>query len=128
MSVLQMPLLAVAVVIYNVVAWLVAAPAGALFSMTLPSGALWGVSANDLVVVLALGLLFVELAKSTRTSNTSIVDHGLSVVVFAVCMVEFIAVGFAGTSTFFILLMMTLMDVIAGFMVTITGARRDVNR
>ena len=46
--------------------------------------------------------------------------------VFIIFLIEFIVVKGAGTSTFFILALMSLFDVIAGFSVTITTARRDV--
>ena len=41
-------------------------------------------------------------------------------------LVEFITVERAGNSVFFILMVMALLDVIAGFSVTIFTARRDL--
>ena len=70
-------------------------------------------------------LLFVELIKSTRTGGSSIVDHALSMVLFMICLVEFLTVRQAGTSEFFFILVVTLIDVVAGFSITIRGARRD---
>jgi len=78
------------------------------------------------VVLVGLVFLFVEVLKSTRTSQAAIFDHILSTLVLIVFLIEFIAVKGAGTSTFFILALMSLFDVIAGFTVTITTARRDV--
>lgn len=128
MRLLSLPLLAIPLVLYNVLVIAAGAPPDARWSVSLPSGAAWGLSMADALVILSLLLLFIELAKSTRTSNSSILDHALSVVVFAACLVEFVVVRAAGTTTFFLLLLMTLMDVVAGFMVTITGARRDYAR
>ena len=77
-------------------------------------------------MVFGLILLFVEIFKATRTGTASIVDHLLSVGLFVVCLVELILFEAFGTATFLVLTMMTLIDVVAGFTVTITSARRDI--
>jgi hypothetical protein len=41
-------------------------------------------------------------------------------------LIEFLLVRQAGTSAFFILLMISLVDVIAGFIVTLRTAQRDM--
>jgi 2-keto-4-pentenoate hydratase len=46
------------------------------------SGGVWSMTMADALVVVALVLLFIEIMKSTRTSNRSIVDHVLSLFVF----------------------------------------------
>ncbi|MCU0936809.1 MAG: hypothetical protein MUF66_12290 [Gammaproteobacteria bacterium] len=71
-------------------------------------------------------MLFIEVFKSTRTSTAQVLDHILSTLMFVVFLVQFITVADAGTSVFFILTVMALMDVIAGFSVTIFAARRDL--
>ena len=74
---------------------------------------------------LSLILLFVELLKSTSSQWVAIVNHTLSMVLFVVCLVEFLLLpGFAG-SVFFLILTMVLLDVLAGFIVTIIASRRD---
>jgi hypothetical protein len=45
--------------------------------------------------------------------------------VFIVCLVEFLLLPNFQTSTFFILTVMSLLDVLAGVVVTIVSARRD---
>ena len=55
----------------------------------------------------------------------SVVDHTLSTGVFIALVVEFLTVAECGTSTFFILALMALIDVVAGFTVSIVAARRD---
>jgi hypothetical protein len=50
-----------------------------------------------------------------------------SVLVFVAYLVEFLVVQPAATSLFFILMAISLIDVIAGFSISITGARRDVS-
>jgi hypothetical protein len=136
--ILSLPWLVVAVVLYNLVAFSSSWPAAAaegglpqhvfqeqLLSVTMISGATWSLTVGDLVVIVTLILLFVELIKATRTGGNSIVDHALSMVLFIVCIIEFLTVDRAATSTFFIILFVTLIDVVAGFSITIRGARRD---
>ena len=67
-----------------------------------------------------------EIFKATRTSMASVIDHTLSTLVFVAFIIEFVLVKGAGTSTFLILGLMSLFDVIAGFTVTIVAARRDI--
>jgi hypothetical protein len=50
----------------------------------------------------------------------------LSTVLFIVFLIEFILAGAAASSTFFLLMAMSLVDVVAGFSISITGAGRDV--
>jgi hypothetical protein len=80
---------------------------------------------GDLLIVAALVCLFVEIVKATRTSAPTIVDHSMSLGVFVVHLVEFLTVAGAATSVFFILMVITLIDVVGGFTITIRGARRD---
>jgi len=122
----HIPLLAIIVIAYNVIAFLFKdLLATNVWSVTLMSGAKWDFSVTDLLLSLSVVLLYFELFKSTRTSSASIIDHLLSMLVFIVCLLEFIAVPQVGHSTFLIITLMCLLDVIAGFTITISTARRD---
>jgi len=96
-------------------------------SFGLVSGAQWRFSVSDLYIVLGILMLNIEVFKSTATGATSIIDHSLSMIVFIIFLIEFLVVKDCGTSTFFILGLMSLLDVIAGFTVSIVAARRDFN-
>lgn len=87
----------------------------------------WGVTFGDLLVLLSLCLLFVELLKSTSTGTAAIFNHALSMLVFIICLVEFLLHPAFATSAFFIIMIMSLLDVLAGVVVTIVSARRDVD-
>jgi hypothetical protein len=100
---------------------------GVLFSLPMLSGGTWSMTLADLMIVIALVLLFVELVKSTRTSNASLVDHLLSTLVFVLFLVEFLLVQGAATSLFFVLMFIAFVDVLAGFSVSLRAASRDVN-
>lgn len=98
-----------------------------LFSLSMMSGGTWSMTYADLMVLIALALLFIEIVKSTRTSNASVVDHLLSTLVFVAFLVEFLLIQGAATSLFFVLMAIALVDVLAGFSVSIRAASRDVN-
>ena len=96
-----------------------------VFSVPMASGALWTVGLGDLLVIAALAVLFVELLKSTSSRGAAVVNHGLSMALFIGCLVEFLLLEAFATSGFFLILLMVLLDVLAGFVVSITAARRD---
>ena len=97
-----------------------------LGSWSVMSGDVWTITLGNVFVIVALFLLFIEIYKSTRTDQTSIMNHGLSLVVFIVCLLEFIMMNGFGNSTFFLIMAMTLLDVVAGYTITISTARRDL--
>jgi hypothetical protein len=86
----------------------------------------WSVTGGDLLVLVSLLLLFVELLKSTSTGTAAIFNHALSMLVFIICLVEFLLHPAFATSVFFVILVTALLDVLAGVVVTIISARRDV--
>ena len=132
------PLLLIPVAIYNLMAIISMlggndaasaynATTQMLFSLPMPSaGTKWNVSIGDIILFGALICLFFELIKSTKSDSVAIVNHSLSMVLFIVCLVEFLLLRPFATSTFFLLTMMTLMDVLAGFIVTAISARKDI--
>ena len=121
----SVPLLA-----FVVIAYVAFAAGGADFTLTrffvpMPSGAVWNISLGDMMLAFALFVLFFEVLKSTRTGGNSVVDHALSMMVFVACLILFLVWPPAGTSLFFLIMLTCLVDVIAGFSVTIRSARRD---
>jgi hypothetical protein len=97
-----------------------------IFGIPMISGATWSFTWGDLILVAALIVLFIEILKATYTSTSSLVDHGLSMLVFIAALIEFIVVPQAATSVFFLLLVALLIDVIAGFTIGIRVAKRDI--
>jgi len=131
------PLLALPVLLYNLIALTLAGgfrsvDAGArviepLFALHMTSRAEWPVSLGDLILAVALLVLFIELLKSTTSRRVAIINHSLSMILFIACLVEFLLAPAFATSTFFLLTLMVLLDVLAGFIVTIVAARRDID-
>lgn len=98
-----------------------------MFSLPMPSGMPWAITAGDFLLVVGIILLFFEVLKSTGTARASIIEHMLSMVLFVIFLVEFLLVGAASSSVFFLLMVMSLIEVVAGFTVSITSASRDVS-
>lgn len=125
------PLLILPLIIYNVVAFVFmgGSPAGwssQVLTIPMVSGVQWSLTAGDLMLAFALGCLFFEVLKSTNSGRSSVIEHMLSTLVFVVFLVEFLLVGASASSVFFILMLMSIFDVVAGFTVSITSAGRDV--
>ncbi|MCB1489775.1 MAG: hypothetical protein KDJ88_20240 [Bauldia sp.] len=97
-----------------------------IFSLGMVSDATWNFTSRDLMVVFGIICLFGEILKATNSSSRAIINHAASMVVFIVYLVEFIVVNFAAESVFFILMILALFDVVAGFTITIKTARRDL--
>ena len=89
------------------------------------SGDLWRVHGGDLFLAFSMALLFVEIIRATRTSGESILNHALSVIVFVAAVLLFFTRPGYGNSTFFLYTSMTLLDFVAGFIITTMSARRD---
>ena len=128
----SVPLLIIPFLLYNLglTGMLGEGPAGpwanVLFTVPMMSGGVFSLTVGDLMVLVALALLFVEILKATRTARGSIVDHLLSIVVFIAYLVEFLLVDGAARSLFFTLMAISLVDVLAGFSVSLRAASRDV--
>ncbi|VAV99055.1 FIG00482357: hypothetical protein [hydrothermal vent metagenome] len=130
------PLLSIPVIIYNVMAIgggafaansqsVVDNLAKKLFDVPMTSGTMWAVSSGDLLILISLIMLFAEMLKSTSTGREAIANHALSLVLFIICLVEFLLFGAFASSVFFIITVMTLLDVLAGFIVTIATSRNN---
>ncbi|MCB1498270.1 MAG: hypothetical protein KDK07_00525 [Bauldia sp.] len=122
------PLTIIPLIVYNVIALIFPATTwtGVIFSLPMVSGAGWALTLGDLMIAFALAILFLEIMKSGTTGSATITNHILSTVVLVIYVIEFIVVGIAATSVFFILTLIALFDVIAGFTITIRTATRDI--
>jgi hypothetical protein len=96
------------------------------FDIGLFSGASWIVTSGDLVVVFGLVCLFFEMLRATIASRGALNNHLASVVVLIIYAVEFLVVARCGNSTFFLLTVISLVDVLAGFAVSFRVASRDL--
>ncbi len=120
------PLLLIPFILINVLMFTVDGGLSAqVFNAALPSGAKLILTAGDLSILVGLVFLYFEILKSTRTGNSSIIDHVLSLTLFVIALLELLLSPAAGTGPFLVLALMMFIDVIAGFTVSISVARRD---
>lgn len=96
-----------------------------LFEFDLPSERRIIVTISDAFILASVFFLYIETFKATRTSVISIIDHALSLLVFVVFLIELLVIPRLGNMTFLIMTMAALIDVVMGFTVTISTAKRD---
>jgi len=133
------PLLFLPVLIYNVLAMTAGSASASqailpivnrlnvrLLEIPMLSGGHFGLTIGDALLLLALVMLFIEIIKATSTRSTALVNHALSMLLLLTCFVEFLLMKSFATSVFFLITIMALLDVLAGFMVTVVSARRDI--
>lgn len=126
------PFLIIPLILYNVFAFgfLGGDPASpwtaVLFEVNMVSGTVFRLDLGSTLILVALVLLFFEVLKATRIGSITIWDHMLSTFVFVAYLLEFILVGSAATSVFFVLTAIALIDLLAGFAVSLRAATRDV--
>ena len=110
------PLLLIPLAIYNIIAFLMrdvsfAAP---LFTVPLPSGTGWPVTLTDGLLTLGILMLLCEIIKGARPGATYLTDHLLSLLVFGGAAAEFVLLPQFGTSIFFLLTLLALVDFLSG--------------
>jgi hypothetical protein len=103
-------------------------PDSIVATMRIPSsGASLTLTWNIVFVLAGICILFVEIVKATRSTNKALLDHILSLGVFVVFLIELLIWREMGSATFLILTLLALVDVIAGFTVSLATARRDIS-
>jgi hypothetical protein len=131
------PLPALPVLVYNLIALALggimrAGASGrlgaALFSMRTSAGGVWPVSLSDLLLTLALVTLFVEMVRPSPSRRVAIVNHALGMVLFVACLIEILIAPAFATSTFFLITLTVLLNVLAGFMLTVARPEEDEAR
>src|SRR5205085_2254949 len=96
-----------------------------LFTLALMSGTAWPVTLGDVLIALGILLLMFEVIKGARPGAKYFMDHLLSLVVFAGAAAEFVLLPQFGTSTYFLLTMLALVDFLCGIALRARrGARR----
>jgi len=132
MYLIGFPLLVVPAAVYAIIEFLMPGDTPAAFwssvvtQLRLASGETWTLSAGDLLIAISILILFVELLKATRMTTRSIVDHLLSTLLFIAMLIAFLVVRQFATGTFFLLLVISFVDVVGGFSVSIRTAQRNV--
>ena len=116
MSMVGFPLLLIPLAIYNIIAFLMRDVSFVvpLFTVPLTSGTAWPVTLSDILVALGILLLLLEVIKGARPGAKYLTDHLLSLVVFGGAAAEFVMLLPFGTSTYFLLTLLALVDFLSG--------------
>jgi len=128
MFALGFPLLLVPFAIYNIIAFLMPGIAwtASVTTVHMMSGQDWVLTWEDVLIAFSIFLLWIEIIKSTRGGMRSVMDHILAMGLFIAMLVEFLLVPQAGTSAFFLLMIIGLVDVLAGFIIGMRSGRRQI--
>jgi hypothetical protein len=110
------PLLLIPLAVYNIIVFLMPGVSfvDPLVRLTLISGAEWQVTLSDILLAVAILLLLFEVIKGARPGAKYLTDHLLSLIVFGAAAAEFMLWPKFGTSTFFLLTMLALVDFLSG--------------
>jgi hypothetical protein len=116
MSMVGFPLLLIPIAIYNIIVFLMPGVtlAEPLVTLTLMSGAGWPVTLSDILLALGILSLLLEVMKGARPGAKYLTDHLLSLIVFGAAAAEFVLWPKFGTSTFFLLSLLALVDFLSG--------------
>ena len=110
------PLLLIPLAIYNIIVFLMpgVSLAEPVVKLTLMSGAEWPLTLSDMLLALGVLLLLLEVIKGARPGAKYLTDHILALVIFGGAAAEFVMWPRFGTSTYFLLAMLALVDFISG--------------
>jgi hypothetical protein len=100
---------------------------GELWHFRMMSGGEWGIGPGDLMIAGSIGILLIEMLKTARMSRRTIIDHLLSLILFIGMLVEFLLVKEVASITFFLMLVISFVDVTGGFAVSIRTTQRDIS-
>ena len=110
------PLLLIPLAIYNIIVFLMPGVSLADTIVTVPliSGAGWPVTLSDILLALAALMLLFEVIKGARPGAKFLTDHLLSLIVTGAAVAEFLLWPKFGTSTYFLLTLLSLVDFLTG--------------
>jgi hypothetical protein len=126
MSMIGFPLLLIPLAIYNIIVFLMPGVSfvDPVLKLPLMSGAEWPLTLSDMLLTLAILMLLSEVIKGARPGAKYLTDHLLSLIVFGGAAAEFVLWPKFGTSTYFLLTMLALVDFLSG--VALRARRRTL--
>ncbi|MES2601563.1 MAG: hypothetical protein V4602_12205 [Pseudomonadota bacterium] len=122
------PLLLIPFAIYNIFVFLMP---GVVFtapiaSVTLMSGVQWSPTFGDALLALCIVLLLFEVVKAARPGARYLTDHLLSLIASGAAVAEFLLLAPFGTSTFFLLTVLMIVEFLAGVSIGFRNRHRRV--
>jgi hypothetical protein len=126
MYVIAFPLLLIPCALYNMIAFLLNMPfTDTLFSIPVMADRRMPVTTGDLLLAIAMLLIYVEVLKVTRVSKT-VMDHLLSFVLLAAMVAELVLVPRVATPTLMLMAVLSFVDVIIGLSVRGRAKQPDI--
>src|SRR6202012_1010959 len=116
MSMVGFPLLLIPLAIYNIIVFLMPTVSlgDTIVTVPLMSGTGWPVTLSDILLALAVLMLLFEVIKGARPGAKFLTDHLLSLIVFGAAAAEFVLWPRFGTSPYFLLALLSLVDFLTG--------------
>lgn len=125
------PLMGVVLLLYNIFALSYSDPNTSFWQQEmlpihLPSGRTLMLTYGMVFISFAMLVLFIELVKSTTASNAAMIEQTLSTLSSIGFLILFLAFPHAAEPTFFMLLIISLVEMLTGFVIPVKVARIDV--
>lgn len=122
------PLLLIPFAIYNIFVFLMPGVAftAPITSVPLMSGVQWAPTFGDALLALTALLLMFEVIKAARPGARYLTDHLLSLIASGAAVAEFLLLPQFGTSTFFLLAVLMVVEFLAGVSIGFRNRHRRV--
>jgi hypothetical protein len=126
MYLIAFPLLLIPFALYNMIVFLLNLPfTDTVFAIPLLEGRRMPVTTGDIVIAIALLMLYFEAIKATRGSKV-FMDHVLAFVLFVGMAAELALVPKATTPTLLLLTAISFIDVITGLTISRRPPQQDI--
>lgn len=118
MYLIAFPLLLIPFVLFNMTVFLLNMPlTDPVFLLPLSAQRRLPLTTGDLLVAFGILVLYVEVLKAARLGAKGVIDHVLSLLLFAAVAAELAFVARATTPTLFLLAVLSFVDLITGLSV-----------
>src|SRR5262245_48813859 len=115
MYLIAFPLLLIPFALYNMIAFLLNMPfTDTIFAIPLMGERRLPVTTSDVLLALAMLLIYVEVLKAARFSGKTVMDHLLAFILLAAMTAELLVVPQAATPTLLLLTVLAFVDFITG--------------
>jgi hypothetical protein len=120
------PLLLIPLALYNIIVFLMPGVSldDVIVKVPMMSGDQWPLTLSDILLALAALMLMFEVIKGARPGAKYLTDHLLSLIVTGAAAAEFVLWKHFGTSTYFLLTLLSLVDFLTG--IALRARRRTV--
>jgi hypothetical protein len=101
--------------------------AGQVFRLPMASGDVWQLSLGGVFVIAAVVCLFLEVVRSAIPSGTNIAENMVTAIVLVISIGAFLLLRGFGTTEFFLIVLLLLLDFLTDSTVMVLTARRTVD-